>query len=66
MIDLNSMSVVELKAMAFDEEQRIKVSQNNIQIIYKKLEEKLSKRAEEPKKETVKELKAKKPVEIKK
>ena len=66
MIDLNSMSVVELKAMAFDEEQRIKVSQNNIQIIYKKLEEKLAKRAEEPKKETVKELKAKKSVEINK
>jgi len=64
-MDLENLTVVELKAMVFDEEQRIKVCQSNIQILYKKLEEKLAKRAEAPKekeaevKEVKKEIKKK-------
>lgn len=64
-MDLENLTVVELKAMVFDEEQRIKVCQSNIQILYKKLEEKLAKRAKAPKekeaevKEVKKEIKKK-------
>lgn len=47
-IDINTLSVVELKALAYDTVATIQNLNNNLQLINKKIEEKMSQPTSEP------------------
>jgi len=48
MTDISSFSILELKALAFDEQEKIKAAQANLQTLYQRLTQLLKEDAEKP------------------